>query len=251
MSYDFDTRVKPCDHYQRLERQVISTDDFRTLSNADRLDIGLRARTTSLATIKLFVSGVEIPRNHPNYAWEVIEDPMVLGEIRQRIRFKNQMRLTNLVYDVAYFTSQPYCLKCNGYGKVSDTKINSVGSYLHIVDHDKLSQRILKFLLTSECSFYPRFTSRLKEFIGRKFGLSLTEEDISYECVTALENMRNIQIAQKNVQSLTPQEILRSVDSVVSIRDASDPTIVKTQIKVSSYGPAQVNALTLAIRTTK
>lgn len=249
MSYDIDTRVRPCDHYQQKERQTLSTDDFRTLFNVVQPDIGLRAPVSSLNAVKVYVSGVSIPSGHENYGWELVEGFSVNGEKRHRVRFRKQVRLTNLTFEVAYFTTQAYCLKCNGYGRVSDTAISAAGSLIHVTDHNKLTQRSLKFLLTSTCVFYPQFTSRLKEFIGRKFGLSLTEEDISYECMTALENMKNIQIAQKNVQSLSPQEILRSVDSVISKRDTDDPTLVRTKIQLSSYGPNQVNPLQLAIRT--
>lgn len=248
MSYDIDTRVKACDHYQQRERLQIA-EDFRTLQNVSQSDYGLRAKVTATNSVKFFVSGVEIPRNHEVYAWELVSESVVGDETRHWIRFKRPIRLTNLTYEAAYFTSQPFCLKCNGYGKVSDATISASGSFVHVVDHDKLSQRVLKFLLTSTCAFYPQFTSRLKEFIGRKFGLSLTEEDISYECVNSLENMRNVQVAQRSVQSLSPQEILRSVDSVVSKRDPDDPTMVRARIKLSSYGPSQMSPLQLVIRT--
>lgn len=251
MSYDLDARVKPCDHYQRLERQSLSLSDFRSLSNSEHSELGLRAPVASINSVRLFMNGVELPKDHPLYAWEIINKEVLVQEQRQAIRFKHQIRMTNAVFEVNYFTSQPYCLKCNGYGRVADFTINGSGSLLHVNDHYKLVQRVLKFLLTSNCAFYPQFTSRLKEFIGMKFGLTLTEEDITYECMNALENMRNIQISQANVQALSPQEILKSVDSVISNRDSADPTTVRTKIQVSSYGPDRVSPISLAIRTTQ
>jgi hypothetical protein len=251
MSYDLDARVKPCDHYQRLERQVLSSSDFRLLNNAEHPELGLRAPVTSVSSVKLFMNGVEIPKDHPQFAWEIVNQTVLVDEQRQQLRFKQQVRMTMATFEVNYYTSQPFCLKCNGYGKVADFTINGSGALLHVNDHYKLVQRILKFLLTSNCAFYPQFTSRLKEFIGMKFGLTLTEEDITYECMNALENMRNIQISQANVQALTPQEILKSVDSVISSRDTNDPTTVRTKIQVSSYGPDRVAPISLAIRTTQ
>ena len=251
MSYDLDARVKPCDHYQRLERQTLSLDDFRSLHNSEHTELGLRASVSSLSNVKLFMNGVEIPKEHPEFAWELINQIVLVQEQRQQIRFKKQIRMSSATFEVSYFTSQPYCLKCSGYGKVADFTINGTGALLHVNDHYKLIQRVLKFLLTSKCAFYPQFTSRLKEFIGMKFGLTLTEEDITYECMNTLENMRNIQISQANVQALTPQEILKSVDSVISKRDTADPTTVRTKIQVSSYGPDQVAPISLAIRTTQ
>ncbi len=247
MSYDFDVRNKPCDHYQIKERVTLS-DDFRTLINVDHPEWGIRGAVSSTTSLKLFLNGVEVPSNHETYAWDLLPDLEALGEKRYKIVFKRQVRM-NGTFHVSYYTTSAYCLKCNGYGKTNDFTISASGSFIHITEHNKLIQRVMKFLLTSNCAFYPQFTSRLKEFIGRKFGLSLTEEDISYECITALENLRNIQVSQRNVQTLTPQEILKGIESVDSKRDTVDPTIVKTQIRVSSYGPDQVAPLNLAIRT--
>jgi hypothetical protein len=248
MSYDFDVRNKACDHLQTKERQTLS-DDLRTLVNINHPEWGIRGAVASSSTVKLYMNGVEIPSGHAQYAWSLVPDLDALGDKRYKIMFANQLRFTQAIFEVSYFTAPAYCLKCNGYTQTNDFTISSQGSFVHVTDHNKLIQRVMKFLLSSSCPFYPRFTSRLKEFIGRKFGLSLTEEDISYECITALENMRNIQVTQKNVQLLSPEEILRNVESVDSKRDSVDPTIVKTQIRVSSYGPDRVNPLNFAIRT--
>jgi len=251
MSYDLDGRIKTCDHHQQMERQSLSLDDFRSLYNTAQPNLGLRATVTSTSTVELFLNGVKIPQDHPIFGWDLVHSLSPALEPRQQIVFRQQMRMANGVFEVNYYTQKSMCLKCNGYGKVADYSINTVGVLLHVTDYNKLTQRILKFLLTSTCPFYPQFTSRLKTFIGMKFGLTLTEEDITYECMNTLENMRNIQIAQANIQTLTPAEILKSVDSVISKRDPVDPTTVKTVIQASSYGPGQVGSISLAIRTTQ
>jgi hypothetical protein len=156
-----------------------------------------------------------------------------------------------LLIEVQYVTIAAYCLKCNGYSKTNDYRVSKAGVFLHVNDYDKLVQRIYKFLLTSTCKFYPSFTSKLKEFVGKKIGGALTEEDITYECVTSLDNLKRIQVAQRTVQLLTPQEVLKDIESVTTKRDDYDPTIVRTQMKVSAFGIPRSVPLTFTIRTNK
>jgi hypothetical protein len=251
MSYDFDVMLKPCDHLQRLERMVISSDDWRTLLYAERPGERVRGTISALDKTQLFFNGVEVPKDHETYGWDVLFDELSIApERKHKIVFHKQVRLTNILIQINYITIPAYCMKCNGYSKTNDYKRNTNGSFIHITDHDKLIQRVFKFLLTSRCNFYPIFVSQLKEFVGRKFGLSLTETDISYECVTALDNLKKIQIAQKNVQFLSPQEILRDTESVNSKRQIDDPTVVLTKLKVSSYGIPQPKSMNFTIRTT-
>ena len=252
MSYDFDTRQSPCDHYQRRERVIVSVDDFRTLVNATDSYVFMRGILSSVNTVKVRMSGSYIDANHPIYGWKVVPDTNSYYEQqRSKIVFNNQVFMTNLVIEIEYFCTPASCLKCNGYSKTNDFVPNSQGTYMHVTEHNKLILRTNKFLLTSRCDFYPKFTSQLKNFIGRKFGISLTEDDISQEIVNALENLRNIQLSQKTVQTLSPQEILRNVESVTSIKDANDPTIVTSKVSISSYGQNRVAPLTFILRTSK
>lgn len=252
MSYDFDTRQSPCDHYQRRERVVVSPDDFMTLINATDPYVYMRGILSSANTVKVKIGGQYVDANHPIYGWSVKPDTSSYYEQqRSKIVFNKQVRLTDLTIMIEYFCTPASCLKCNGYSKTNDFVPNTQGTFTHITEHNKLIHRTNKFLLTSRCDFYPKFTSQLKTFIGRKFGLSLTEDDISQEVVTALENLRNIQLAQKTVQTLSPQEILRNVESVTSLRDENDPTLVTSQVTISSYGPNRISPLTFILRTSK
>lgn len=252
MSYDFDLRLKPCDHLQLKERMAISRDDFRTLLNFNQPSDRMRGPIAAKATTRLFFSGIEIPRNHMVYGWDILVDELsVKSDQKSKIVFKHPVRLTNVLIQVQYVTIAAYCLKCNGYSKTNDYIADSTGSFRHVTEYDKLVQRIYKFLLTSRCVFYPAFTSRLKDFVGRKYGASLTDDDISFECINALDNLKQIQIAQKNVQFLTPQEVLRDIESIRTKRDTYDPTIVQTQMKVSAYGIPRPVPLAFTIRTNK
>ena len=251
MSYDFDTRQSPCDHYQRRERVVIFSSDYRTLINATDPNVYMRGILASANTVKVRIGRSYVDSNHPVYGWSVLPVANSFSEQRTKIMFNSPVRMVGLVIEIEYFSTPTTCLKCNGYGKTNDFVANSLGTYLHVTEHNKLIHRANKFLLTSRCDFYPAFTSQLKNFIGRKFGVSLTEDDISQEIVSSLENLRSIQLAQKTVQTLSPQEILRSVESVTSTKDANDPTIVTSRVSLASYGQNRVNPLTFVLRTSK
>lgn len=252
MSYDFDTRLSACDHTQLKERMVIDQTDFRTLLYASRPSERMRGPISAKVSVRLFISGIEVPPDHLIYGWQILRDELsVHSDQKSKIIFNQPVRLVGLLIQLQYTTIPAYCLKCNGYSKTNDYKINKGGGFLHVHDYDKLVQRIYKFLLTSTCKFYPSFTSRLKEFVGKKVGGALTEEDITYECATALDNLKRIQIAQRTVQLLTPQEVLKDIESVSTKQDDYDPSIVRTQMKVASFGIPRSVPLTFTIRTNK
>lgn len=231
---------------------VISEDDFKTLVFADRISERMRAPVSAQGSVRLFISNVEVARDHEVYGWELLKDELsVAPDQKSKIVFNNPVRLVKPLITIQYTTLPGYCLKCNGYSKTNDYKIDQSGVFLHITEYNKLVQRIYKFLLTSTCPFYPNFTSRLKDFVGRKFGGSITEDDVTYECVTALDNLKRVQIAQKGVQFLTPQEILRDIESIKTVRDSYDPTIVQTKMLVSSFGVPRPTPLAFTIRTNK
>jgi hypothetical protein len=92
----------------------------------------------------------------------------------------------------------------------------------------------LKFVLTSTCPFYPQFTCAIRSYIGKKFGVTITEADISSQIMDALQNIKNIQSAQRTVQSLSLLEMLKDIGNI-SIT-MPDPTSVAAQCAVTSYG---------------
>ena len=253
MSYDFDVRLSPCNHLQVKERMTVDLTDLKTLlyasPNAYQDAIHIRGTVSVKASVKVFISGMEIPQNHPQYGWDVWPDTSFPASAQlSKIMFRQPMRLTNPVIEVQYITVAAYCLKCNGFNKVNDYTIAQNGSFLHVWEFYKLVQRIYKFLLTSNCIFYPAFTSQLKNFIGQKF--LGTEDDISNECSNALDNLKRIQLAQKNVQVLTPQEVLKDIESISSVRNTEDPTIITTNMMVSSYGTPRPLPLSFTLQTT-
>jgi hypothetical protein len=106
-----------------------------------------------------------------------------------------------------------------------------------------LVQRSLKFVLTSQCAFYPQFTCPIRGYIGRKFGINITDADIANAVTVALDNLQNIQVAQNTIQTLSPEETLKNVTNVVAVQDTNDPTVVHVSASLISYTSAAVNTL--------
>jgi hypothetical protein len=213
----------------------------------------MRAPINNVNSLRLRVSGVLVEPNHPVFGYDIEKDNLTIAneEQRSKIVFKRPVSLGNQLIEVSYLTLQPYCLKCNGTGKVSDYKRASSGSLLHVTGLEKLAQRSLKFVLTSRCPFYPSLTTQVKNFVGRKFGVSISEEEVNYEVTQALQKLKQIQLAQRDVQHLDPQEILKDIVSIEAVRDKADPSIIRVSIRVSSYAKQGNANLKFAMRSRK
>ena len=173
--------------------------------------------------------------------WQVFNEAIpqsshISGVVFYKIMFNKPVRIVVPLIEVSYFTRQPFCLKCSGLGTLNDFKRANSGSFLRVTQTDKLAQKALKWILTSQCSFYPSFVCTLKSYIGRKLGIQITETDIQTSVLTALTQMQQVQQAQGTVQTLEPSEILKDIVNVTAIIDPNDPTVVRVSATVSSYG---------------
>lgn len=252
MSYDFNTRPTPCDHYQRTERYVVDPSDLVTLLLQANQTQRMRAPINGQSSVKLYIGGALVTPDHAKYGYQILRDELTLPveDPRSKIVFNQPVRTIQMI-EVSYITQKTFCLRCSGLGQVTDVQKSNLGSFIHIIGQDKLVQRCLKFMLTSKCPFYPQFTSQIKAYIGRKFGISITQEDISYQTVNALQNLKNIQGQQRTVQYLQPSEILKDIVSVTAAVDQSNPTLVRVKAQVSSYAADQVGvgSIQFSIRT--
>jgi hypothetical protein len=248
MSYDYNVVVVDprsrapigaCDHSISFERYVVNSDDFRTLNYLGNPAINMRAPINGTETVQIWVGGEEAQKNDPTYGWSVVLDSQRVqspnsNDIFYKIVFNKNVRLVVPLIEVSYITRQQYCMKCSGLGVLNDFKISS-GNFWHVTQTDKLGQKALKWILTSQCSFYPSFTCILKNYIGKKLGIQLTEADIQTSVVNALSLMQQVQQAQGTVQNLDPSEILKDIVSVTAVIDPNDPTVVRINAVVSSY----------------
>jgi hypothetical protein len=249
-TYDFNTLQIPCDHQQHAERYQVNQLDLRTLQYVANPSINMRGPINGTAVVEVLIHGEPIEQDDPTYGYQILPDPNRLQipmgpdgqtETFYKIVFNKEVRLVRPLIEVNYITVQTYCLKCNGTGKLNDFTQNTNGSILRIYGLFKLSQNALKFVLTSQCAFYPQFTCPIKTYIGRKFGISLTDADIANAVISALQNLQNIQTAQNAFQTLQPEETLQSFTNISATQDPTDPTVVYVSGVLLSYTSSNMN----------
>ena len=236
MAYDLSIKSAGCDHLQSLERYVVSPFDYRTFLLAANPIMNMRAPLNGTSQIQVFIGGVAVPQNHNLYGWQVLKDPdtLSLDEPFFKIMFKQEVRLSQPLLEVSYRTFVDFCLRCNGTSHVNDLHIQNSGGLLHIWGQDKLIQRSLKWILTSTCGFYPQLVCHIKDYIGKKFGVNITDTDISQEVTNALTNMQNIQRSQATIQHLDNGEILVAINGISAQQDPNNPNLVRVSIAVTS-----------------
>ena len=236
MSYDFDTLGSACDHFMVRERMFVHPGDGRTLHSSLQPTQRMRGPINTKSLTRLRVDGKLIPKDHPTFGWELLDDELsVYPDKKMKVVLKRPMRRQNHLIELEYQSAATYCSKCGGKGVLNDLNLSALNSLRRVVARRKLAQRGLKFLLTSRCAFYPNLTCRLREFVGAKMGVGLTEDDIAVEAGDALEKLRLVQQYQSQVQKVAPEELLKSVDGVVVDRDPDDPTMVHVSLNVSGY----------------
>jgi hypothetical protein len=248
MSYDYNvltvdptssTPVGACDHQISFERYVINQTDFRTLNYAGNYGSGIdmRAPINGANFVQMWISQEEVTSDDPTYGWQVVQDTdriAVTNDIFYKIVFNHPVRIVLPLIEVSYITRQQYCLKCSALGALNDFKQSSTG-FLQVVQNVKLAQKALKWILTSNCPFYPNFICQLKSYIGQKLGIQLTDTDIQTQVLNALTRMQQVQQAQSTVQSLDPAEILKDIVNVSANIDPNDPTTVRVTALCTSY----------------
>jgi hypothetical protein len=252
VSYDFDSRLTACSHRIDLERYVVDTVDFRTLHLADNPTLNMRAPVNGVATVQLRISGELVQPGDPNYGYALLPDEnrLLTPDRFLKIMFNKQVRWFVPLIEASYVTLQPYCLRCASQGQCNDFQVAQTGSFQRIVDTDKLVQKVLKFILTSRHAFYPQYTCKLRSYVGHKFGVSVTEADVASQITDSLQNIKQIQSAQRTVQSLSALEMLKDITAITT--NMPDPTSMTVQCSVVSYGTqATPQTVTFSVASTK
>jgi hypothetical protein len=243
--------ARPCGHEQRLERMTVDPFDFRTLHLAGDPNLNMRAPITNASAVEVYFKGTLVPRDHPVYGYVVVSDPDRIQEnyTFSKIVFNHPVRLIRPLIEVNYITRRGFCLECNGNGNVNDWTVSPAGSLTHVVDNTKLAQQSLKYILTSKNPFTPTLICHLKDYIGKQFGFDVTTSDISATVQQALESFMQIQAAQKTVQTMSPQETLREVVSVIADSDPNTPFVIYVSVVVTGYGTNTPIPLNIALQS--
>lgn len=228
---------------------VVDSTDFRTLHLASNVTLNMRAPINGQSQVQLYVGGQLVPSNHPVYGYSISTDSnrVLTSDQYYKIVFNKPVRWFIPLIEVSYITLLNYCLKCGTVGQLNDIKKASNGSVIHIVGTNKMVQRVLKMVLTSRCPFYPQFVCLIKDYIGKKFGVTITDSDISNQIMTSLQNLKLIQSAQRTVQSLDPQEMLKDIVNLQTV--VIDPNSVMVSADLTSYGTTTSTPVSFSLTT--
>ena len=236
MSYDFNTRPAACPHEIAGERYIVDKVDFKTLHLAANTSLNMRAPINGQSTVTVRVGGELVQADDPTYGYTILADENRISTPDRfyKIEFRRAVRWFVPLIEVGYVTLQPYCLRCSALGSLNDYRESSAGSLVRVTDTGKLVQRCLKYILTSRCSFYPQFTCPVRDYIGSKFGTVVTEEDVASQIMSSLQSLKNVQAAQRTVQTLSPLEMLKDITGIST--SMPDPTAISVSCSVTSYG---------------
>jgi hypothetical protein len=195
--------------------------------------------------VQMWISDEEVQQGDPTYGWTLVRDPDRLDAVNStdqfyKLMFINPVRLVVPLIEVSYLTSQGYCLKCSAMGFLNDFKNAASGSFVQITQQSKLAQKGLKWILTSQCVFYPTFVCPLKSYVGKKLGIQLTDTDIQNAVQTALNTMQTVQQAQNTVQVLDPLEMIQDIQYVTAEVAADDPTTIQVAALITTFGGTSV-----------
>jgi hypothetical protein len=233
-----------------MERYVIDTFDFRTLHWAGNPVVNVRAPINGQSLVRVFLSGVELPVDDPLHGFDILPDTtmIVSGVAFQKIVLKQAMRMTRPLIEVCYTTLQETCTKCGGSGMVNDWTVDPSGALARVRGIEKLAQQALKYILTSKNPFNPVLTSKIRSYIGKKFGLSVTDADIAAEVTRVLSAYKQIQQAQKTAQVMEPHELLKDITSVQARQDPGNPLLVYISAVITAYAHSGTIALNTALQ---
>jgi len=253
MSYDFSTKLMPCSHEQSFERYVVDYKDFSTLHLAANTSLNMRAPINGQSLVRLYIRGKLVSSNDRVYGYSISTDTNRLQttDAFYKIKFNRPVRSYIPLIEVSYLTLAPYCMKCGGQGQLNDYHKVANGGIQRVVGTDKLVQRVLKMILTSRCPYYPAFTCKIRDYIGKKWGVQITDADVTNEIINSLSNLKQIQSAQKTVHRLDPAEMLKDVTDIITA--TPDPTSVSVSAQISSYATSsnQTVPVSFSITTTR
>lgn len=252
MSYDYSLQSAACDHVVVRERYAIDFLDFKTLHYYYDQTLNMRAPINAPQALQLYFKGVLVPSDHPQLGYSCVVDPTRIqtGYKFLKVVFNQPVRMLNPLIELNYITRAAFCPKCQGSGVVSDWQVENDGSLAEVTLAPKLSQQILKYILTSNNPFNPALTCPVVSYLGQKEVSTITTNNITQAVNKILATYMSIQRAQRTVQHLDPQEMLKSVNSVVTTQSATDPTNFNIALTVTTYGSSQPIPVNLNLTTT-
>ena len=253
MSEDLKVLIE-CDHRVLDERLFIDLRDLKTVrfpypisnSNVEVRVNGYRLDTEDERLLGPYSYVSQSPEGIS--VNNIYDDEESVAPKTQKLVFNFTVSPDDLI-QVSYTAPLGYCRKCFGTGLVYDYQIAPLG-FTKVTGLTKLRQDCVKAIITSLGSniFHPWVGTSIESIIGLKYSETLTLE-LKREFGNVLSNLRNIQIQQSTYQTVTPDELLASVDDITIAFADYDPTLLLIEIIITS-GSGQTIAVSQAFKST-
>jgi phage baseplate assembly protein W len=151
------------------------------------------------------------------------------------------------LYLASYTTTTASCPLCAATNVRRDVSFDRAGSFNVIAGHAKVSQQVLKILLTTVGSnrLNADYGSLLSQSIGQRLDLAL-EFQIQQSVQTAINLLIDQQ--RQTTQDLPLDETIVRLSALQLTRDANDPRVLQIVVKVTTADLEEVEAqLTLPV----
>ena len=135
---------------------------------------------------------------------------------------------------VDYSTEEKYSSTHFGNVNIADYFIDKLGVYDKVINENKLIQDLRKIIATQRGSdpVAPWYGTNFASFIGTKQLPEFAKTRISSEIVEALTRLKSAQIQQQEYQTVTDNEFLDFIKSVVTTQDEYEPTYYRSAVAV-------------------
>lgn len=232
MSYDLNLPTL-CNHL--IFRELV-------LLENDRLSIRLSKPLAAASNLRLYVSNNLIPKT----LYNIVYDPTSLTlEQSRMIFFKQKWRSPSDYFEVTYVTFKETCTKCMGRTFLDDISYNVRGELYLSRDERLLLQNMEKFTITEIGSnpFHDFIGTSLVSLLGEKISdPDFLTNKIIQEINQSLTKFSDLQNQYRLAgRTLTEGEQLDSIDDIQVNFDEDDPTILRTDITVSSKSGKSVS----------
>ena len=212
-----------CPHEVVQERLELDLTDRRNLRPL---------RPPSNELVKLWVNGYFVERDNEVWGYDLIKDETRVDSGR-KVYFRNLVRSQIDLFELTYTTIAKNCRRCASLRVEDDFFFNPLGRVVIVEDEAKLLQDEKKFVITVRGSnpFHLYIGTAIVEIVGSKLvDSSFTETTITQEIVDTLQNLKDLQIQQENLQVVTDREFLYRIILIDVKQSEIDPSVFNVLI---------------------
>lgn len=154
----------------------------------------------------------------------------------------NQPIRSNPTIKATYTTLPSLCKRCKATFVENDYRFSPTGDLLTIENENLLLQACIKAVLTKKGSnpFHPSYGSKVMDRVGGKI-MGAAAQQIKEDVMSALMMVKNIQVRQRQFQSVSLEETLYSVSYINVNASPDDPTLYFVDVTVKNASNKRVS----------